>query len=318
MELENSSLKIIIYPLLLAVVLLAIPKYLLHANQVYFLTTLCIPVIFAISYNMIYGYAGMLSLAHAAFFGVGAYTFYYAVDFTSSIILSLIVVLILTFVFGLFIGVVSNRAKGTGFIVVTFLVTVISSRLANSYSSITGGTDGFFINLPKIDLLVTKISISGIYPAYALIVLVTIGVFFLFRHILEFSTIGVVLEGIRENEERMKSMGYDVDRFKILSFSIAGAFAGIAGALQGIYLSFLSAESFGITLSFDALVYTLLGGAGTIIGPVIGGIFMRSLEYYGSEFIEQYLFLPGFALIFIVLFYRKGLRGLIEKLRSEL
>lgn len=317
MDLARVSIKKVIIPALVVIALLVIPNYLLRSDQVYFLTTLCVPIVFAISYNMIYGYAGMLSLAHAVFFGTGAYAFYYSVSYTGNIIISIISSIIFTLILATLIGFISTRAKGAGFIVITLIMSVIFQKLANSYTSITGGSDGFFLPLPKLNLIIKKVSLSGLYPKYVLIMLITLGVFFLFRHILEYTTFGVILKGIRENEERMKSIGYNVDRYKLISFSIAGSFAGVAGMIQAMTLSFLSAESFDIVLSFNALVYCLLGGAGTLYGPVIGGAFMSSLTYYGSEFIEQYLILPGIVLIVLVLFYREGIMGLINRIKSE-
>lgn len=294
-----------------AIVMFILPTF-LRLDYIYFSASLLVMIIFAISYDMIYGYTGYLSCSHGAYFGFAAYVFFYTMS-SVGIIGGLLAAMALSFLLAVGYGYLASRSKPSGFIIITLVLSMILWRVSYGLVDITGGDDGFLVHLPNLNLGFTEISLGSLTNQYYLILVFALITFVLFRYILEKTTIGCVFKGIRENPERSRNLGYNLDFYVVLSYSISAAFAGLAGALFTIHLSYISARYFDLFHTFQPIIFTLFGGRGTIYGAIIGATIFSVLNYFVSEVFKYYLVVPCLIIVIIVLFYPEGLWGLVRK-----
>lgn len=296
----------------LGIVVLALLPFVLSRSLLYFVTTLLVLFIFAVSYDVLYGYTGLLSLMHASFYGLGAAVFYHVIGSTGSTLVGIAVALIAAAIFGVVIGLIATRITGVGFIIVTLVFNIIFLRIVQTVPVFIGGSDGVLLDVPAINLFVSEISLFSTANRYYLAaVCAAISIPFMF-YVAKRAPVGIVATGIRENEDRMRAIGYDVGRLKVGIFAFSGVFAGLAGVLSAIQLAYVSASNFDLILSFDALTYVLLGGTGTLYGAVLGVLAFYGLEYFVSPYFEFYLVIPAFLLVLVVLFFPRGLYGALE------
>jgi branched-chain amino acid transport system permease protein len=270
--------------------------------------------IFAMSLDLLLGFTGLMSLGHAAFFGLGAYA-----------------VAILAALFGLnaWIGVVAGvgtaalaalvigffcvRTSGVPFLMLTLAFAQLVFSVAFKWRDLTGGSDGMAI--------ADKPGFFGFDLSNPLVMYFMALIFFLLaywglRRLLN-APLGHVFVGIRENESRMMAIGYPVRGYKILSFTIAGALAGFAGGLYAIFNSFISPDAVYWTASGDILIMTILGGAGTLIGPAIGAGLFLLMKNVVSSYSEHWLLIIGVIFIACVLFFPGGIWGTLRHLRAR-
>lgn len=284
------------------------------------LVTSLIFVIFASSWNLLTGYAGQLNLGAAAFFGIGAY---------ASALFAL--KLGVPPWFGLFLG--SLIAAGAG-----FLLGIPSLRLSGPYLAIT--TIGFaeilrLVAMNWVDLTRGSLGLYGIPPLpgfwgieftseftyYYVCLAATFLALFCFRRLTR-SEFGLTLESMREDEQGAASIGVDTSRYKLTVFTVSAFFGGFAGALFAHYQRLISPDLLSLSETFAALTMTMLGGLGTLAGPVIGAVLLTFLSE-GLRFVEDLikldvrLIIYGLLLICTILFMRGGIVGLIERLRPD-
>ena len=225
--------------------------------------------ILVMSYNVMFGFTGVISFGHALFFGLGGYAIGMLWQFTDmdpnlALLLGLVTTLVLTGVVGFVIGLVSLRLRGIYFAIFTLAVAEMGFIYVSRWAY-TGGEDGFSIGrLPE-----------WIDPSQNRLNLYYIGLFlfaltFCFIYLLIKSPTGSVFQAIRENEERAKSIGYNTLRYKLFSITVASMMAGLAGMLHAILNKKLGPEMFGVSHTVDALLMTIIGGVGTFVGPVLG------------------------------------------------
>jgi branched-chain amino acid transport system permease protein len=280
------------------------------------LTNIMIISIFAMSLDLLVGYTGLVSLGHAAFFGIGAYAlaiFFGEMD-QYSIWAALPVSLILTALTAVVIGWISIRTSGIYFI----MLTLALAQMFYYYffeSKRYGGDDGLFVyakpdvNFGSIQLLDLTNEHTFYYFTLGALVVV-----FLFLIMILRAPFGQVITGICANEQRVRSLGYATQRYKLVSFVIAGTLAGLAGFLEGIHTGFITPSYLGWHESGNILVVVILGGLGTIYGPIIGAVALVLLEDFLPEITEHWKILLGMIIVCVVLFLPNGISSLSRRI----
>ncbi len=306
---------------ILTLILLGVLPPLLLANGYAFYmdlaTRLVILGIAAVGLNLILGYGGMVSFGHAAFVGIGAYAvgipIYHETYGEFELIASyngmfhiLLAVMIVAF-FALMTGLICLRTKGVYFIMITMAFAQMIYYLFVSLESY-GGDDGLVIDTrSEMPLL----NLDDPLQLYLLCYFSLIAALLLVRTIIR-SRYGMVLQGAKDNNERVLTMGYNTYIYKLVAYVISGALCGYAGALLGNFTTFISPEMMDWTRSGELMFMVILGGAGTTLGPVAGALVFVLVEEILSSY-TIYWHLPfGLMLIAIVLFVRGGLVGLMK------
>ena len=298
----------------LAVVALMIAAPLgLPAFAMTLLTELVILGLFAMSLDLMVGYTRLVSFGHVAAYGLGAYASGYML-LNLSIPLPFVVVLatLLTGVIAIGIGWVCTLATGVSFSMLTLAVAQLLYAIAFKWTSVTGGSDGL-AGIPRragpmgMTLLTTK---AGFYY-FALACL--IGAFLLCQRLVA-SPFGAVLRGIRENEAKTLALGYNTRLYKIAVVAIAYALGGLAGALYAPFAGFANTELLFWLLSGQVLIMVIVGGSGTLIGPILGAAFFLLLEHQLSSYTEAWALFFGLVFIGFVLFAPEGIWGLATAL----
>ena len=267
--------------------------------------------LFALGFNLLYGYTGLLSFGHAAYWGLGAYGTGIALAKlkVGSLWLALAAGLGLAAASGAAIGFLCLRRRGIYFAMLTLAFAQLLYFVGFHLADWTGGDDGLRgINLPPLALPGATISLDTslafYYFAFALVALAVAGL----RRILD-SRFGAVLQAMRENSERASACGYDIQRVKHLSFVFSALFAGLAGSLDALRLSLVPIESLYWTTSGQVVIMTLLGGAGTFFGPFVGAATFLVLEDRLAVFTESWPLVVGAIFMAFVLFLPKGIWG---------
>lgn len=272
------------------------------------MTRFLIFALFAMSYNVVFGYAGLLSLGHAAFFGAGGYTvallkLHYNVElFWISAPLGVLVATITAALFGF----IALRASGIYFLLVTFaLGQMLYSLTWNVKWFSSPGMQGI-TGIPLPDLAIPGFALDT--TSFYYVVLFFFGISFLLLYRLVRSPYGRALVGIREDESRMEAVGYDTWLYKYTAFVISGAFAGIAGVLFTYYNFFVSPNHLGIMTSFLPMVMAIMGGLGTLLGPVVGaGVFIFVENFSSIYFPARWPLVLGGLFVLTIMFAREGL-----------
>ncbi len=271
----------------------------------------------AASLDLILGYGGMVSFGHAAFFGAGGYVvgilavhgfdgtpLLFGLPGTGSALVAWPLAVLLSGVLALAIGAVCLRTGGVYFIMITL---AFAQMLYYFFVSLEpyGGDDGLSIygrsTLPGLDL-------SDDTSFYYLCLVLLVGFLVLGRRLMG-SRFGMVIRGTMENERRMRALGFPVYRYKLLCFAIAGAGAGLAGALIANQTEFVSPALMHWTRSGEIMVMVILGGMGTLVGPVFGAAVFLLLEEILPAWTEHWMIVFGPVLILVVLFARRGIHG---------
>jgi len=290
----------------LAALYFVLPEY--HSGN---LARILIMAVYAMGYNLLFGYTGLLSLGHALFFASGMYGLGLSIEHLGlSALPALIVGLFSAMVVSIFIGFLALRTSGVAFMIVTLMFAqagYLSILLAGEY---TRGDEGFVIKQSDRTLLGYDLSQADTRYFAALILF---AVFFLFIAWLVQTRFGKTLVAIRENPERARMLGYDIQRHKLVAIMISGTLSGVAGAAYALLFGYAGATFSTVQYSIYPLLWVLLGGAGTTIGPLIGTVFMTYLIDITSEFTNAYMLVAGVVLILLTLFYPLGLAGAVRK-----
>jgi branched-chain amino acid transport system permease protein len=268
--------------------------------------------IFAMSLDLLLGFTGLMSLGHAAFFGLGAYAVtVLEAQFGLSAWLGLLAGIGLAAAGAALIGFFCVRTGGIPFLMLTLAFSQLLFSVALKWRDVTGGSDGMALaEKPSFFGFDLSNSLTMYFMALSFFVLAYWGL----RRLLN-APLGHVFVGIRENEPRMEAIGYPTRAYKLLSFTIAGAVAGLAGGLYAIFNGFISSDAMYWTASGDILIMTMLGGAGTLIGPVIGTAVFLLMKNVVSSYSEHWLAIIGITFICCVMFFPGGLWGALQKLR---
>ncbi|HEV8440672.1 MAG TPA: branched-chain amino acid ABC transporter permease [Methylomirabilota bacterium] len=273
--------------------------------------------LFALGFNLLYGYTGLLSFGHAAYYGLGAYGTGIALAKlqVGSLWLGLAAGLLTAAVGGALIGFFCLQRRGIYFAMLTLDFAQLLYFIAFHLADWTGGDDGLR-GIPQLTLgffglaLPLESTLNFYYFAYVLVGLAVAGL----KRILD-SPFGAVLQAVRENGDRAVACGYDVSRVKHLSFVFSAMFAGLAGGLDALRLTVVPIESLYWTTSGQVVMMTLLGGAGTFFGPFVGALTFLVLEDRLSVFTESWPLVIGAIFSAFVLFLPRGIWGTLTARR---
>jgi len=266
--------------------------------------------ILALSLDLLVGATGLPSLGHAAFFGAGAYAAAIAAQRLASddLLLGFLAAIVVSAAFALVIGLFAVRAAGIFFLMLTLAFAQMVFAVAFQAVELTGGSNGLAgVQRPRLfglDFNAPDALFQLVATTFVLVVLL------LWR--LRTSTYGRALAGVRENERRMRALGYDTTLLKLSAFVIAGALAGVAGALSGWSLRFVSTNDVGIGRSVEAFVSVLIGGSGTLLGPAVGAVVVLFVERVLPSSIPFAETVLGLLFIVFVAAARQGIVGLLR------
>ncbi len=274
--------------------------------------------LYAVGFNLLFGYTGLLSFGHAAFLGVGAYTagiliaqhglaWYVAVP--AAVLMASLVALLM--------GLLAIRTRGIYFAMVTLALSQCVYFLVYQMPA-SGGENGLTgVNVDEVAMPGLKLDLLDPLQKYYFVLAFVALALLLLSRILG-SAFGGVIEAIRENESRARACGFDVERSKLLAFVLSAAFCGLAGALSAIHLSSVPIETLSYQMSGMVVMLCLLGGMGTFFGPFVGAALFLLMQDLVSEYTENWQLYVGAVFVFFVLFFPKGVWGtLLEKMSHE-
>lgn len=304
--------------LILLVVVLVVTfalQFVLPAYYVLTVTRMMVLATFAVGYNMLLGYVGLLSLGHAIFFAAGLYaaglsTYHLGIAVPFAFLIGIFVAFILAFA----IGWVALPTMRVSFMIVTMMFAQVGFLTTFYFAQYTGGQDG--LSLPaaarQISILGSTFSLANDQVRFNLafgLLAIALAVSF----VVLTSRRGRIFTAIRENEGRTEMLGFNVFASKLEAFLYSGTIAGAAGAAYGLLFGYVGSTFASIQYSIEVLLFTLLGGAGTLLGPLIGVVLMTTLIDKLSELTSAYLLLIGVVLIALVLWFPKGILGTIRE-----
>jgi len=299
---------------LVVVGLLLLPLYSSISGNIFILTLFTRIVILALaaaSLNLIMGYGGMMSFGHAAYLGIGGYAVgILAHEGIGSGFIQWPVALATSALFALVVGALSLRTRGVYFIMITLAFAQMAYYIASGLARY-GGDDG--LTIYKRSDFGGLINLSSRVQFYYLCLACLLGGIYLIWRIVN-SRFGMVVQGLRSNEQRMQAIGFPANRYRLACFVIAGTMCGLAGALLANNTDFVSPAAMYWTRSGDLMVMVILGGMGSLFGPVVGAIAFLVLEEILSQFTEYWALIMGPLLLLIVLFGRGGIDGLLGRL----
>ncbi len=272
----------------------------------------------AISLNLILGFGGMVSFGHAVYLGIGSYvvgigTFHAIEDGVSWMgngLVHMIISVIFSSLTALIIGAISLRTRGVYFIMITLAFAQMFYFIAVGNDNY-GGDDG--LSLYTRSEFFELIDLSNDNSLYYLNFILLIA-FLYISHRLINSRFGMLIRGAKSNEKRMKTIGFPVYRYRLVAFIIAGAICGIAGVLSANQTDFVSPAVMHWTRSGDLIIMVVLGGMGTLFGPIIGAVAFLFLEEFLSSITEFWQIIFGPMLVLIVIFGNGGINGILVKL----
>ena len=283
--------------------LVLLPVYSNLTGNIFILTLftrIVILALAAVSLNLIMGYGGMMSFGHAACLGIGGYAVgILAQEGIGSGWAQFAVAIAVSALYALVIGALSLRTRGVYFIMITLAFAQMAYYVASGLARY-GGDDGL-------------INLGNRVQFYYLCLFCLLAVVVLIWRIVN-SRFGLVLQGLRSNEQRMQAIGFPSKRYKLACFVIAGMLCGLSGALLANNTDFVSPAVMYWTRSGDLMVMVILGGMGTLMGPVVGSVVFLVLEEVLSQLTEYWALIMGPLLLLIVLFGRGGIMGMLGRL----
>ena len=293
-----------------AAVLLVLP-WATDSRYVLFICNLAmVYAILALGLNLLMGYAGQISVGHAAFFGIGAYTSaILCVDHGWSFWGALPAAVLVSSAFGLVLGFPTLRVRGHYLILATLGFGEIVRLVLQNWQEVTKGPTGI-VGIPPIQIAGVPFATEQRFYYVALAFLV-LALFVTYRVVRARS--GRELITVRDNELAAELMGVHTVRVKLFAFTVSAAFAGVAGALYAHMGGFISPDVFTFEVSVTVLVMVMLGGAGTIFGPVLGAVVLTALPELLREFKELYLVFYGIGILLLAIFLPRGIAGLLVR-----
>ncbi|WP_127107980.1 branched-chain amino acid ABC transporter permease [Pararhodobacter zhoushanensis] len=272
------------------------------------MTILCF-VVFASSFNLLLGYAGLLCFGHAMFFGTAAYLSGWMLKHTAlSIELCFILAALAMAALGWLVGLISARRGGIQFAMITLAISQFVYFLLLR-APFTGGEDGLQ-RIPR-SALFGVFDVSSNVALYFVVLVFSVLAIALFYRIVH-SPFGEVLRAIRDNEDRVESLGFQPERFKILALTLSAGLAGLAGAMKAAVFQIATLHDLSFHVSGTIIFMTLLGGLGTMTGPMVGAALIVLLNDELAQFGEWALIIQGTVFLAVILFFRKGVVGEIK------
>jgi ABC-type branched-subunit amino acid transport system permease subunit len=297
-------------------VLAAIPAV-LTGYVVYILPQYMLFGVMAMSLGLLWGFVGVLSFGQAAFFSLGAYAMGLAMKSGGAVNPGYVGLLASLAIGGVLAGLIgyflfSAGVRDAYFVIVTLALSIIVEQITVSQSQITGGWNGLFID--RMDLTLGSlgtVSLHGDTPVYYAVLLATAGIYFLLRW-LTTAKFGKVLVGIRENEDRLTSLGFNSSLYKTGAFAISGAIACVGGAMYGGHAGFVAPSLGGVLFSTEVAI----GGRASLLAALLGGIAVSSISNYLSAITPRYWQLVlGILFVAVITYFKGGVAGALARLR---
>ena len=309
-------------PIVLAIVVALLALFPLAGSAFYveLVSKIMILAIFALSLDLLVGYTGLVSFGHAAFFGIGAYTLgllapkYEAANFWLTLPAAMLAAAVAAFIVGIFVV----RVKGIYFIMVTLAFAQMFYFVFHD-TKFGRGSDGISMNFKPVAALgsFTPFDLANVSHVYYCVLILLVAVFAFLQIVLR-SSFGRALQGIRSNEHRMRSLGFPVYWYKLASFTLAGALAGLSGYLSAMQFGFVNPELLSWHQSGNVLLMLILGGIGSLYGAVVGAFAFVALTEIFQVLTKHWQLLLGGAIIVLVIFLPGGLASVAGRLRRTL
>jgi branched-chain amino acid transport system permease protein len=293
------------FTIFLALLILVALLPALGAYPVFVMKVMCY-ALFACAFNLLIGYVGLLSFGHAMFLGMAGYIAAYAAKtwgYTPE--LAILSGALASAVLGLVVGLIAIRRQGIYFAMITLALAQMVYFFCVQ-APFTGGEDG--IQAVPRGKLFGFVDLSNVWAMYVTVFVIFISGFLLIYRIIH-SPFGQVLKAIRENEARATSLGYDTDRYKLIAFVLSATLSGLAGATNALVFQLAALNAVHWTMSGEVVLMTLVGGLGTVFGPVIGALAVLAMENYLAQLGAWVTIVQGAIFVLCVLTFRRGIVG---------
>ena len=300
--------------IIIAAFLLILPFVYESRNMLILLTQIFVFAILAMSYDLLLGFTGIVSFGHAMFFGIGAYSIgIFMKRFEPTMlhfIYAVLATILITAIVSFIVGLLTLRLKSHFYAMLTMALAGLFLVLAEKWRTLTFGNDGFTFRVPELFIDRTNF--------YIICLVSMIAVFMILKRFTN-SPLGRVLQAIRENEQRTESLGYQVLHYKIAASVVSGVIAGIAGIFYAMSLRYVNTSVFAMDITLDALLMTIIGGVGTLVGAIIGagliefahdGLTELAKEHW---IFERWIIFFGIIYILVVIFFPLGIVGTLKK-----
>jgi branched-chain amino acid transport system permease protein len=297
------------------VALLAVAPVVLPEFWRRFLTEILIWGLLAMSSDILIGYTGLISFGHSAFFGLGMYGAAAALMTTRppSLWLALLYGLVAASAVAAFVAYFSTRLRDIYFAITTLIFSQIFYVVIFTWTDVTGGENGLTFSRPALRFF-GAFSIPFTPSVLHWFVLAVVALSYLLLRRITQSPFGMVLQSIRENEPRTRAIGYPIERYKIVAVMLSGLFAGLAGVLYAFQNQFAAPDFVFFLVSGEVVIYNVIGGIGTLVGPIVGAAFFLLLREGLSRFFTEYYLIPvGVIFIAMVIFMPQGLLGFARR-----
>jgi branched-chain amino acid transport system permease protein len=280
-----------------------------------FVTEILIWGLLAMSSDILIGYTGMVSFGHSAFFGLGMYGAAAALLTMRppNLWLALLYGLVGAGAIAVFVAFFATRLRDIYFAISTLVFSQIFYVIIFTWTEVTGGENGLTFRQPPLSLPgVGRAAFTAVTFHWFVLAVVTLS-YLVVRHITR-SPFGMVLQSIRENEPRTRAIGYHVERYKMVSVMLSGLFAGLAGVLYAIQNKFAAPDFVFFVVSGEVVIFNVMGGIGTLVGPFAGAAFFLLLREGVSRFFTEYYLIPvGILFILMIIFLPQGLLGFLRR-----
>ncbi len=280
-----------------------------------FVTEILIWGLLAMSSDILIGYTGMISFGHSAFFGLGMYGTAAALLTVSppNLWLALLYGLVGAAAVAVFVAYFATRLRDIYFSITTLVFSQIFYVIIFTWTAVTGGENG--LTFPRPELAIPGlVSVPFTSDTLHWFVLAVVTVSYLVLRRITRSPFGMVLQAIRENEPRTRAIGYPVERYKIVAVMLSGLFAGLAGVLYALHNKFAAPDFVFLVISAETIIFNVMGGIGTLVGPVAGAAFFLLLREGFSRFFTEYYLIPvGLIFTAMVIFMPQGLLGFLKR-----
>jgi len=306
---------IILIAVLVVVGLALLPSLGLKRYYVTLMTQVLILGIAAASLDLLAGVGNMVSFGHTIFFGIGAYTV--AILATKAGVTGYFPTLLaaagMAFAVALVTGLIALRATGVGFLIITLALNQVVWGLAFQWMALTGGENGIF-GFSRGPIFGLKAN-GNVYYLFclAMAVLLVGGLYFVYR-----SPFGLILSAIREQPRRVRALGYNVWTYRYIAFVVAGLIAGVAGGLFAFFNSYASPSDLALPLATELLIMVILGGTGTLFGPLVGAFILVFLSNLLSSVLARWMTVLGITYIIIIMFAPDGIVGIARRYLAPL
>jgi branched-chain amino acid transport system permease protein len=284
-----------------------------------FVTEILIWGLLAMSSDILIGYTGMVSFGHSAFFGLGMYGAAAALLTVKppSLWLAVLYGLVGAGVIAVFVAFFATRLRDIYFAISTLVFSQIFYVIIFTWTEVTGGENGLTFSQPRLSILglwSDRFTPTTFHWFVLAVVLIS---YLVVRRITQ-SPFGMVLQSIRENEPRTRAIGYHVERYKIVAVMLSGLFAGLAGVLYAIQNKFAAPDFVFFVVSGEVVIFNVMGGMGTLVGPFAGAAFFLLLREVLSRFLTEYYLIPlGIVFIIMIIFLPQGLLGFLRRRLSS-